>query len=182
MPIPDPWSTSGKESAESPQSAPNGAREHEPERDRARAREASPGPPGADGSGEVVPFPGTTSEQNTDSGSSKELRSTEDSSETAKGWRAAATVWAAEARETATRVVDGSVWRSRPPALRDIHIRAQRAEWAGDIPALRTAGVWFGYVSLALTAAGYGVLWVVGRPARLAVAALITVLIVVFAV
>lgn len=106
--------------------------------------------------GEVVAFPGTgpTGAAGRD------------------GSRAAGvvSVWFTDASDTGRAALDGSVWRARPPALRDLHARVARAEWAGDVPALRGAGQVFGYASLAATAVLYAVAWLVARPLRAAVA------------
>src|SRR5699024_1083179 len=130
---------------------------------RAPAPEPAPAPArGAvePGSGEIVPFPGAEAAEVTERNPDEAPTRT----------RAAVSVWFTEAGNTARAAVDGSVWRARPPALRDIHARITRAEWAGDIPALRIAGQAFGYAALVMTAAGYGLLWVLSRPLRLAVA------------
>ncbi len=182
MPIPDPWGTSPTEATQDGPPGSNGAREREPERDRARAREANPAPEGK-ASGEVLPFPGTNQPLGTDSDTTPTVEVAHEKPNAATTrWRSAATAWAGEARESVTAAVDGSVWRARPPALRDIHARLERAEWAGDIPALRVVGQGFGYLSLALTAVGYGLLWIARRPSRLLLTVLITVLVVVLAI
>ncbi|RCW45139.1 hypothetical protein DFQ14_103103 [Halopolyspora algeriensis] len=172
MPIPDPWAD--------PDSTRAPAHEHA----HAHAREAVPQPTeSADTAGEVVPFPGITTSQDTDSDSTGQMAPTEQVPLAKRsGWNSAAAVWAVEARETAAAAMDGSVWRARPPSLRDLHARVQRAEWAGDIPALRAVGQWFGYLSLAITAIGYALLWIARRPFRLVLTVLITVLVVVLAI
>lgn len=81
--------------------------------------------------------------------------------------------WLAEAGATARAGLDGSVWRARPAALRDIHARTQRGEWAGDSATLLLAGQVYGYVALPLIAVLYGAAEVVKRPLRLLAAALI---------
>lgn len=81
--------------------------------------------------------------------------------------------WAAEAATTARAALDGSVWRSRPAALRDTHARVQRGEWAGDSAALLLAGQVYGYLALVLVALLYAAAEVVKRPLRLLVLALI---------
>lgn len=90
--------------------------------------------------------------------------------------------WCAEARVTARSALDGSVWRARPAALRDIHARTQRGEWAGDSAVLLLAGQVYGYVALLAVAGLYGLAEVIKRPSRLAMVllcVLITVLTVV---
>lgn len=167
MPIPNPW-TEADEPAEAVESESNWARERE--RDRAGAREyrsdeeqSSPD--------NLVRFPGATTEvvQRSRPGAVSKLGD-------------AAKTWGREARETSTAAIDGSVWRARPPALRDMHVRVQRADWAAGIKPLYVAGLVFGYLSLLVTAVGYGLLWVARRPARLLLATAITVLIVVLAI
>lgn len=83
----------------------------------------------------------------------------------------AAQVWWAEASATARQALDGSVWRARPPALRDSAVRLQRAEWSGGLPALRWAGWIYGYPALAVRAALMGLLWLLDHPTRLLVLA-----------
>lgn len=85
-------------------------------------------------------------------------------------------VWWNEASETATRAVDGSVWRSRAPALRDSHERLKRAEWAGGLPLLRWAGWVYGYPALAVRAVLLAVSWLLDHPSRLAIAAALALL------
>lgn len=167
MAIPSPWATDPK----SPETAEN-ASNWPPERERDHA--------GAGGystdsdestdeqSGEVLQFPGASREV-----------AQRDQPGTLVRLSGAASVWASEARESLTASIDGSVWRARPPSLRDIHARAQRAEWAGDIPALRAAGQWFGWVSLVITAVGYALLWLARRPSRLLLTTVISAVIVV---
>lgn len=79
--------------------------------------------------------------------------------------------WWDEASQTAGRALDGSVWRARPPALRDSAVRLQRAEWAGGLPALRWAGWVYGYPALAVRAVLMGVIWLLDHPTRLLVLA-----------
>lgn len=81
--------------------------------------------------------------------------------------------WLAEAGVTARAALDGSVWRARPAALRDIHARTQRGEWAGDSTPLLIAGQAYGYVALGLVSVLYATAEVVKRPLRLLAAALI---------
>lgn len=114
---------------------------------------------GSDTSAEIVPLP------------TAQPAETHDRSPARQQLPNVARAWYVEGRDTAKASLDGSVWRERPPSLRDMHARIDRAEWSGDIPALRAAGQAFGYLSLALTAAGYSALWVVRRPLRLALAA-----------
>lgn len=166
MAIPDPYAHADDEQ-ETATTAPSRAPEHEPAPERARSYEADE--PTA-GQAKVVPLrdhPPSKTE------SDQHTRST--------GVQRAAQVWVSEAKESAEAALDGSVWRARPPSLRDIHTRAQRADWAGDVPALRTAGQGFGYVSLAITAVGYALLWLARRPSRLALSIAIAALIVFFA-
>lgn len=89
--------------------------------------------------------------------------------------------WAGEAYHSGRAALDGSVWRTRPAALRDLHARIERAEWAGGIEALRLAGQGYGYLALVIVAGLYALAEVIKRPSRLAIAALI-VLITVLAV
>lgn len=171
MPIPDPWTE--PESTSAQQSNPDSTRAPAHEHAHAHAREAATeSTESVETAGEVVAFPGTVAAPAADS----------DVTAPRNGFKAVVAVWATEARESATAAADGSVWRARPPSLRDIHTRTLRAEWAGDIPALRTAGRCFGYVSLTLTALGYALLWVARRPSRLVLTVLITVLVVVLAI
>lgn len=169
MPIPDPWGEQHKPE-ETAESAPNGAPEREPERERERERVYPESTPDR-GQGEVVPFPGAA----------KEITPSDQTGDSA-GWKSAVSVWVREAQETGRAALDGSVWRSRPPSLRDIHARVVRAEWAGGLRALYLPGLVFGYLSLLITALGYALLWITRRPSRLAITALITVLVVVLAI
>lgn len=167
MAIPDPWSDP-QETSDSNENATNRARESE--RDHAGAGGYSDD--AAESTGDnLVQFPGTSNEV-----------AVRDEPGVLARLGAASKVWLAEVRETGTGALDGSVWRSRPPSLRDIHTRAQRAEWAGGIEPLRVVGQAFGFVSLLLTAAGYALLWVARRPARLLLTTAIAVVIVVLAV
>lgn len=75
-------------------------------------------------------------------------------------------VWMREAKESGTAAVDGGVFKTRPPSLRDMHTRIVRAEWAGGIPALRVAGQIDGWLGLILNAVAYAFAWVVRRPVR----------------
>lgn len=170
MPIPDPWAEPN-EATEADDQVPNWApeREHEREHPRERARSYSEPTPDT-GHGELVPFPGT----------SGEITPSVDSQPSSQ-WKSAVSVWVREAGESGRAAIDGSVWRSRPPSLRDIHARVERAEWAAGLRWLAVPGIAFGYVSLAITALGYAVLWIARRPSRLVVATAITVLIVLFA-
>lgn len=115
----------------------------------ARARE------GGDG-GELLAFPGSDVAQGDDAGGLVRVR-------------AAGGTWLSEASQTAGAALDGSVFRSRPPALRDMHARVSRAEWAGDIGALRIAGQALGWVGLVLNTVLYGAAWATRRPVRLLV-------------
>lgn len=163
MAIPDPYEHSEQEQ-QTAAAPPNRAPEHEPAPERARGYNAADT---EEGQAKVVPLR-DNQPQNTESDQNSRIASL----------RKAAAVWGSEAKETAETAFDGSAWRARPPSLRDIHTRAQRAEWAGDISALRNAGQWFGYVSVAITAVGYALLWLARRPSRLAVTTAIAVLIV----
>ena len=87
-----------------------------------------------------------------------------------------AAAWAAEAYHSGRAALDGSVWRTRPAALRDLHARIERAEWAGGIEALRLAGQGYGYVALVLVAGLYALAEVIKRPSRLAIAVLIVLI------
>lgn len=135
---------------------PTRPHEHEhdraPARSRARAREE----PGSRPSGEVVTFPGAS------------LPVTRGDH---AGMRELVTVWTGEAAQTAHAAIDGSVWRARPPSLRDMTARTTRAEWAGGWPALRVAGQVYGHVATVAVAGLYAVAWVIRRPLRLAGAA-----------
>lgn len=166
MAIPDPYAHAEEEQKPA-ESAANRAPEHEPAPERARSYDTTEA---GEGHAKVLPLREHASE--TTEGDQPSIKA---------GVQKALQVWASEAKESAEAAIDGSVWRNRPPSLRDIHTRAQRAEWAGDIPALRAAGQWFGYVSLAITAVGYALLWVARRPSRLALSTAIAVLIVFFA-
>ncbi|MCI2421540.1 hypothetical protein MOQ72_29305 [Saccharopolyspora sp. K220] len=171
MPIPDPWAEQNQ-SADTTETAFNGAPERETERERPRERarvypESTPDT----GHGELVPFPGTAGEI-----------TPSDDAEGTPQWRAAVSVWIREAQESGRAAIDGSVWRARPPSLRDIHARVERAEWAGGLRWLVLPGMAFGYLSLLITALGYAVLWIARRPSRLAIATAITVVIVVLAI
>lgn len=163
MAIPTPWDEREK-SSEGSENGPNGARERA--RDHAGARGYTDTPTDSS-EGRVVRFPGSGAEVTTRNRS---------------GLSSAVSVWASEATRSAVAAVDGSVWRARPPALRDIHARMTRGEWAGGNQPLYLAGLVFGYVSLVATALGYALLWVASRPSRTAVAVLITVLVVVLAI
>ncbi|SDP96716.1 hypothetical protein SAMN04487905_12127 [Actinopolyspora xinjiangensis] len=181
MPIPDPWESPDSATANPSEEGPDRGREREPERDRARAREEPAEQDAETEGGEVLPFPSDRQGSNTTS-SRVEPHSYggRPAHVSVVKLRKAAAAWTSEAGSSARAALDGSVWRARPPSLRDIHTRARRAEWSGDIPALRAAGQWFGWVSLVITAVGYALLWLARRPSRLllttAVAVLITVL------
>lgn len=84
--------------------------------------------------------------------------------------------WVGEARVTVGAALDGSVWRARPAALRDIHARVQRGEWAGDSVGLLVAGRVYGWFALALVGLLYGLAEIVKRPTRLVIAALIVLI------
>lgn len=170
MPIPDPWAQP-EAPTDNDQAATNGAPEREREREhpRERARSYSESTPDT-GHGELVPFPGV----------SQDLTPSDDAS-SGPNWKEAASVWVREAHESGRAAIDGSVWRSRPPSLRDIHARVQRAEWAAGLRWLVIPGIAFGYVSLLITALGYAVLWIARRPSRTAVATAIAIAIVFFA-
>lgn len=165
MAIPDPYEHADDEqkTAETPLNRPP---EHEPAPERARVYND---PEVGEGQAKVVPLRDHTP-QDTESDRTSRIA----------GVRKAAEVWGSEAKETAEAALDGSVWRARPPSLRDIHTRAHRAEWAGENSALRKAGQWFGHVSLVITAVGYALLWLARRPSRLAVATALAFLIVFF--
>lgn len=175
MGIPKPWDKPQHAPAGPPDEDPNWVSESESERvsERAHAREAGRPGGGDTVDGQVLPFPDTGTEvAQRDAGA--ELEATRTPALTRAhdlGGR-----WWAEAAETGTAALDGAVWRARPPALRDIHARVVRAEWAGDVPALRVAGRVYGHVAMAGVALLYGAAWLLARPARLAIAAL-TVLI-----
>lgn len=117
----------------------------------------------AETTGEVVPFPGAHAEPADGQAKGAEL--------VPAALAEAARAWWAEASATAGRAVDGSVWRARPPALRDSHVRLQRAEWSGGLPALRWAGWIYGYPALAVRAVLMGVIWLLDHPTRLIVLA-----------
>lgn len=117
-------------------------------------------------SGEVVPFPGAhVTEPAVEPGgeSGGEL--------VPAALTEAARAWWAEAAETVHQALDGSVWRARPPALRDSAVRLQRAEWSGGLPLLRWAGWIYGYPALAVRAVLMGVIWLLDHPTRLIVLA-----------
>lgn len=80
-------------------------------------------------------------------------------------------VWIREAKDTAGRAVDGSVYRARPPALRDSFERLRRAEWAGGNPVLLWVGRIYGAIALVIRAGLLGVCWLLDHPTRLLVAA-----------
>src|SRR2546422_10624053 len=82
---------------------------------------------------------------------------------------AAAQGWWADARQSATRAVDGSILRARPPAIRDSWVRLQRAEWAGGITALRWAGWIYGAPAQVVRAVLMVVIWLLDHPSRLLV-------------
>lgn len=185
MAIPDPWEETEHDTANPPAAASNRGREREPERDRARAREdredSAAGGEESEG-GEVLPFPGERQAVNTPSDRIEPREPEGEAAPTSVAkLRTAISAWSAEAGETARAALDGSVWRARPPSLRDIHTRARRAEWSGGVPALRTAGQWFGWVSLVITAVGYALLWLARRPSRLVLTTAVVVLVVVLA-
>ncbi|MGI5208959.1 hypothetical protein ACQEU6_46275 [Spirillospora sp. CA-108201] len=83
----------------------------------------------------------------------------------------AAQVWWAEASTTVSQALDGSVYRARPPALRDSAVRLQRAEWSGGMPLLRWAGWIYGYPALAVRAVLMCALWLLDHPTRLLILA-----------
>ncbi|MQA14678.1 MAG: hypothetical protein GEV09_11035 [Pseudonocardiaceae bacterium] len=160
---------------------------HEPE--RAPAREA---PETDDGhglvGGRVLTFPAPPSAAATDSHQAQLLPAAHTSPDTAPCARAeprtlvaragvVSTRWAAEARDSGRAALDGSVWRSRPAALRDVRARIARAEWAGDLDALRVAGQLYGYyVALPLVAGLYALAELVKRPSRVAIAVLVVLM------
>lgn len=113
-----------------------------------------------DAGGQVVPFPGAQVDARP---AGREL--------VPAALADAARAWWAEASATARRALDGSVYRARPPALRDSAVRLQRAEWSGGLPVLRWAGWIYGYPALAVRAVLMGVLWLLDHPTRLLVLA-----------
>lgn len=54
--------------------------------------------------------------------------------------RDASKVWLSDAKVTAVEAFDGTVYRSRPPSIRDRVTRVRRATWAGDMDGLRKFG------------------------------------------
>ncbi|MEV3927035.1 hypothetical protein [Actinomadura coerulea] len=134
----------------------------------ASAPHAETGPvlePGAEASGgpggEVVPlFPGAGADAASGRGELVPAALAE-----------AARVWWAEVSVTVHQALDGSVYRARPPALRDSAVRLQRTEWSGGMPLLRWAGWIYGYPALAVRAVLMGALWLLDHPTRLIVLA-----------
>ncbi len=112
--------------------------------------------------GEVVPFPGAHVQPDTVSSAGEVVPA---------ALTEAARAWWAEAAATGRQALDGSVWRARPPALRDSAARLQRAEWSGGLPLLRWAGWVYGYPALAVRAVLMGVIWLLDHPTRLIVLA-----------
>lgn len=158
----------------------------------AAAAPSAPRPGGQGEGGQVVPFPGTPAEAVDAEAVDAAPVPADASAEPAPAQTAevaavdapggalvpaaltdVARVWWAEAVATAGRAVDGSVWRARPPALRDSHVRLQRAEWSGGLPVLRWAGWIYGYPALAVRAVLMGVIWLLDHPTRLIVLAVV---------
>lgn len=153
MPIARPYEQEPPQDRPGPQVRRPDEREHERDRARTGARDDSAPESGkSDRRGEVVPFP------------SGELarRTTPTAVVTAKAWLA-------DARETASQAVDGSMLRARPPAIRDSFARLHRAEWAGGMALLRWAGWIYGYPIQVLRALLMCVLWLLDHPSRLLV-------------
>lgn len=181
MAIPKPWEHSENPS-DDPESSPNWGRE------RARAH-AGAGDYTTDHQSanvdNLVPFPVAADSAASATESDDSELSTEVEKRASPGLpvkvKDASKVWWSEAKETATAAWDGSMYRARPPSLRDIRVRAQRAEYAGDIDLLRRIGAGFGWVSVVVTAIGYALLWIARRPARLVVTTAVVVLVVVLA-
>ncbi|RFU39110.1 hypothetical protein DZF91_24140 [Actinomadura logoneensis] len=159
---------------QTPEPAPRRPDERERTRTRPRARtreddqaptadSADSDPADADdqAAGQVVPFPGAGPVVVAEPGAALVLRET-------------AREWLAEAGQTAAHAVDGTVWRARPPALRDSAARLQRAEWSGGVPLLRWLGWIYGYPALGARAVLLGLAWLLDHPSRLLVAAAIT--------
>lgn len=167
MGLTNPWKSPKPAPDEPAGRAPNCRPEPEPAHDRAPARETADR--GAEEApGEVVAFPGAESVEAAESDEQPGLLGR------ARGLAAS---WYVEARETGAAALGGSVYRSRPPALRDMHARITRAEWAGDIPVLQVAGQVAGWIGLVLNAVLYTAAWVLRRPLRWIVTALVTVIV-----
>lgn len=81
-------------------------------------------------------------------------------------WRQARQA-AAGTRDTIAATYDGTVYRDRPPALRDQRVRLARLDDPAGVPLLRVLLQAAGAVGLALNAYDYARAWSVRRPARL---------------
>lgn len=171
MGLTNPWKTPKQTPDEPADRVPDRRPEPEPAPDRAPARETANR--GAEEvSGEVLAFP------TADAAEAAEAAERDEQPGLLVRARGLAGRWYADARETGTAALDGSVYRSRPPALRDMHARITRAEWAGDVPALRVAGQVAGWIGLVLNAVLYTAAWVLRRPLRWLVTALVTVIVI----
>lgn len=87
---------------------------------------------------------------------------------------AALAVWWTEARQTASRAIDGSVYSARPPSMRDSITRLRRAEWAGEVAVLRWLGWGYGAPAQVVRCLLMCLLWLLDHPSRLLVAAGVT--------
>ena len=61
------------------------------------------------------------------------------------------------------------IWTDPRPALVDVWEHARHGQYTGRRGVLRVAGQVYAFVAVCLTGAGYLALWVIQRPARLAV-------------
>lgn len=178
MAIPTPWESSETPS-EAPNLDPNWGRERE--RDRAGARDYTADEDFAtEGNVKWGPWP-ATADTDGDQPQQAEIVVRPDPGVLVK-LGDASKIWGVEAWDTAKRGLDKTVWTERPASLRDMHVRLQRAEWAGDVKVIRQVGTALGYMCLVLTAVGRGALWPLARPARLLITTAIAVLIVVLAI
>ncbi|MGW1676008.1 hypothetical protein [Saccharopolyspora sp. NPDC002376] len=181
MAIPNPWSEP-ENGSESGKNEDHCARERE--RDHAGAREytVDQGSATEDTADNLVFLPRrTTDGTDGDGAPTAELEVRPAPGALAK-FGDVSKAWGSDAWETAKRGLDKTVWTERPASLRDMYVRIQRAEWAGDVKVLRTVGTCLGYLCLVLTAIGRGALWPLARPARLLITTAIVVLIAVLAI
>lgn len=73
-------------------------------------------------------------------------------------------------------VTPPDIWSDDRPSLRKLWLYVRYGTWTRATGFARFAGTAYGLLSMALHAALYFVLWIVERPARFAVAAIVAVL------
>lgn len=161
MGLTHPWENSEPAPEDPPEEAPIAGASARAREDGAEEAPHPAAETGREGSGELLAFP--------------RAEATVREKRALRRARGLAGVWLGEAYETGQAGLDGSVCRARPPALRDMHARIVRAEWAGEVPALRIAGQAVGAVCLVVNALLYALAWATRRPVRLAATVALTV-------